>query len=182
MSPSARTKEDEAGRSGPRTSRTGQLHFATLHVKVKYWLETCNKFKNFLLCAAAKMRASWQGTSQRIAAKVVCTAACASVMRVLTTHTCTHAQTHISSKTHTLARPCSAGVYIQRLLSVAWIVNQRFRRTCSDWGKFFNHFFVLRRPSRHLTFLASLQLRLLQLAMPCKKLEKTNYNCIYLDL
>lgn len=108
---------------------------------------------------------------------------CLRVCHACPHHTYTHTRTntYISSKTHTLARPCSAGVYIQRLLSVAWIVNQRFRRTCSDWGKFFNHFFVLRRPSRHLTFLASLQLRLLQLAMPCKKLEKTNYNCIYLD-
>jgi len=63
------------------------------------------------------MRASWQGTSQRIAAKVVCTAACASVMRVLTTDT--HTYPNISLHTHTHAHPCIVGVLIQRLLSVA---------------------------------------------------------------
>lgn len=57
------------------------------------------------------MRASWQGTSQRIAAKVVCTAACASVMRVLTTHTRTHAQTHIYPQKRTHSRALVVPAY-----------------------------------------------------------------------
>jgi len=66
------------------------------------------------------MRASWQGTSQRIAAKVVCTAACASVMRVLTTDTHTYPYISLHTHTHTHTLRVCASVRHKSPMYVSW--------------------------------------------------------------